>query len=621
MLGRFMSHHLKTLISTCSLLLLWGAGCGPSVSDPSDNFGADAGDVTPGTLLVTPQDATLEVEGGVAVTQAYTVQLVKADGSLKDVTGEASLSVGLPSLGSFAGNVFTSAPDRAGRTLISATYDGKMGSAKLTVKLSHVIVAEGAPADAPDRFDGATGGGIAPTLVYPSTGVIVPPNMNSFEFHFLPGGGNNLFELTFIGGLVNLRVYLTCTTLAEGCVYEPTESAWELLATAGRNDEPLQYTIRGLGGSGNAAGTSGTNSLTFAGDDMLGGIYYWSAGAGAIMRYEFGRRGQTAETYLSVAQTGGTTCVGCHALSRDGKRIAVGLDIPGPAGVETYGVADRNLLWGAGGTFTGDGGNFFAFSPDASQMLVSDGSSIVLRDTDTGANANQVIANGTMPDWSPGGTQVVYARPAQQVPCPIPDLCGGQPGVSSADIVVTTAGNWTDANVVAPAGGANNYYPAFSPDGEWIIYNKTQLGDSYDAADAELWVVHKNGGTPIRLANASPPPGGDSWPKWAPYVSDYQGGKVMWLTFSSRRDYGLRLKNSQMSEGRAQVWMVGFDPAKAAAGEDPSFAAFWLPFQDINSSNHIAQWVEEVHRQDCETTGECATGEFCEDGICVPSIE
>lgn len=40
--------------------------------------------------------------------------------------------------------------------------------------------------------------------------------------------------------------------------------------------------------------------------------------------------------------------------------------------------------------------------------------------------------------------------------------------------------------------------------------------------------------------------------------------------------------------------MVGVDPARAAAGNDPSFVAFWLPFQDLASGNHIAQWVEEI---------------------------
>jgi hypothetical protein len=32
----------------------------------------------------------------------------------------------------------------------------------------------------------------------------------------------------------------------------------------------------------------------------------------------------------------------------------------------------------------------------------------------------------------------------------------------------------------------------------------------------------------------------------------------------------------------------------APPGTDPSFAAFALPFQDITTSNHIAQWTTEV---------------------------
>ena len=31
---------------------------------------------------------------------------------------------------------------------------------------------------------------------------------------------------------------------------------------------------------------------------------------------------------------------------------------------------------------------------------------------------------------------------------------------------------------------------------------------------------------------------------------------------------------------------------------DPSFPAFRLPFQDLRTNNHIAQWVEKVVRPD-----------------------
>src|SRR5262249_43898765 len=41
-----------------------------------------------------------------------------------------------------------------------------------------------------------------------------------------------------------------------------------------------------------------------------------------------------------------------------------------------------------------------------------------------------------------------------------------------------------------------------------------------------------------------------------------------------------------------QIWMAAIDLSAADAGAlDPSFPAFWLPFQDPSAHNHIAQWV------------------------------
>ena len=63
-----------------------------------------------------------------------------------------------------------------------------------------------------------------------------------------------------------------------------------------------------------------------------------------------------------------------------------------------------------------------------------------------------------------------------------------------------------------------------------------------------------------------------------------------------------------------------FDPAKAALGQDPSYPAFWLPFQDMTTGNHIAQWSSQVPRGTCSGTGmsTCQTGEACVNGACTP---
>jgi hypothetical protein len=40
--------------------------------------------------------------------------------------------------------------------------------------------------------------------------------------------------------------------------------------------------------------------------------------------------------------------------------------------------------------------------------------------------------------------------------------------------------------------------------------------------------------------------------------------------------------------------MTPFFPTAASAAMDPSSAAFRLPFQNIDSNNHIAQWTEQI---------------------------
>jgi hypothetical protein len=45
---------------------------------------------------------------------------------------------------------------------------------------------------------------------------------------------------------------------------------------------------------------------------------------------------------------------------------------------------------------------------------------------------------------------------------------------------------------------------------------------------------------------------------------------------------------------RPQIWMTAFVPAAADAQTDPSQPTFRLPFQNIDSNNHIAQWTEQI---------------------------
>ncbi|MEB2313930.1 MAG: hypothetical protein OZ921_09970 [Sorangiineae bacterium] len=482
-----------------------------------------------------------------------------------------------------------------------------------------VVIGPGADASAPGKFGGAADASSPIDVVYPESGILVPPNMNSLEIHFVPSAGQTLFELRFEAPSLNFVVYTGCSAVSGGCVFSADKQFWLELAESARGLAPVRYTIRGVNGaSPSGVGESTSHELTFVGDDLTGGLYYWNAASGSIMRYDFGYPLQTASVFLKG--NGPADCLGCHVLSRDGTRMAVGRGMPGLS-YTVYDVATRTPL-NVNGKNVAGAGSFFAFSaPDPTDFLFSGGPAIKWMDLTTGAIKNGNLTPGSMPDWSPAGDEIVYAKGGG---------VQGPTGVTNASLELlhfdTTNRVWNNPRTLVPFAGQNNYYPTFDPSGNWVLFNRSPGNhDSYEnigigdggPGDGELWMVNaKTGGNPIRLDRATLP-GSTSWPKFAPALASYWGGSVVWITFSSERAYGLR----KPENGGVQLWMTAIDLDKAQAGQDPSFPAFWLPFQDMKTGNHIAQWVTTVVRKPCAKSTDCEGGETCANGQCVPVIK
>lgn len=474
-----------------------------------------------------------------------------------------------------------------------------------------VHLGTGADATSSTKFGGPSG--TAPSVVYPPDGVLFPPNTNRIEFHFLPGAGQTLFRFTFRAPTRTVVVYTGCTSVGGGCVFTLDGAAYADLVPYARGTAPVTWDVAGVNGTTpGAVGVSMVNRLSFTEQDLVGGLYYWNS-SGSVMRFDYGYPNAPPQTYLTRSDVGALTCVGCHVISRQGNLIVVGKDIPSPAAYSTLTVRTKQP---AGNNLTGSA-NFFSFAPDERHWLQSNGVSIQWRDLTTGAVRN--VTSGAMPDWSPSGTSMVFARPGSTPFFPVP-------GVASASLQTArfNGTGFDPPQVLVPFAGQNNYYPAWSPDGRYVLFNRSPSNkNSFDNStpndgglpDGELWAVAASGGPPIRLVNASAP-GAASWPKWAPVQHRYSGGNVMWLTFSSGRAYGLRLPEWQGT----QLWMVAFDPARAALGQDPSFPAFWLPFQSLTSGNHIGQWSTQVPRGDCVGSGQstCLVGEVCVAMRCRP---
>ena len=445
--------------------------------------------------------------------------------------------------------------------------------------------------------------------MYPADGVLLPPNTYGLELDFLPAAGQTLFRFTFQAATTTLVVYTGCTPVGAGCAFTPDTSFWSELVAYARGGTPVTFSVSGVNGSSpGAVGTSASQSLIFSDQDITGGLYYWNT-AGVIQRYDFADPDAGVENYLIASDVGAFVCVGCHAISRPGNRIAVGKDIPAPTGDSVVTVPTKTTTTSQ--TFP-VAANFFSFSPDEWHLLESNGTGISWLELGSGTlHAN--IATGTMPDWSPDGLHMVFAQSSGIDPT----------GIQSGSIATMhfNGTSWDTPSTIVKRVSENNYYPAYSPDGAWVAFDRSPGNhesfsnatpdDAGTLPDGELWVVPSTGGTPVRLSVASNP-GALSWPKWAPVEHQYYGGKIMWLTFSSMRAYGLRLA----AGAQTQLWMIAVDLTKLGSGQDPSFPAFWLPFQDINGGNHIAQWSTAVVRANCTGTNDCPVREACIDGVC-----
>ena len=253
----------------------------------------------------------------------------------------------------------------------------------------------------------------------------------------------------------------------------------------------------------------------------------------------------------------------------------------------------------------------------------------------------------TMPDWSLDGTSVVFVVPTA--------VASWDSGLRSDDDHVfggslytslyAGSGKFGAPTVLVASHGENDYYPSFSPDApaSFVVFDRAPLdmtvstltgcsgtppkavcpNDSFANPAARLMLVPSSpGATAVDLANANGSPVNiasalsNSYPRFAPFVQSYKGKKLYWVTFSSTRDYALRVLNHKdgmypcypsdsyewpgsvhanlpdVSCQHPQLWMAPIlvDPSGTVTS-DPSGVAFWIPYQDATSHNHLASWM------------------------------
>ena len=574
------------------------------------------------SLRIDPPTAAVSVQPGSPAMQMFHAFGKSASGTEKDVTTAVNWSVDRTLLvPSIVAGLATTSDNVGGVVQVQATSGTLAAAATLTIKLTATNVATGAGATPPlpaapaQAFSGPMDTTRAPQLVYPNDGVLLPPNLNGVEVHFRPGSTmNTLYEIGFANASTDVRVYTRCVPLQDGCVYRPDPAVWTQVAETNRGTGAVTVTVRGTDDTGTGVGQSASIAMSFSKDDVRGGLYYWTTTLISIERWDFASTTQTqAETVVSPADGDGTTCVGCHAISHDGTRLVATLGGQNDGRILLWDIANKTAIakpfteqhsqfesWNSTGTtFVGVYTDDHPNHSGPSNLLLFDGTTALKTgEIDLGG------LRGDHPDWS---------RDEQHIAFTSVDTTGSytdqRPQKSGLAYIEKTASGWTAPMTLLPyVAGKNRYYPAIAPTNDFLIFDESTCPGGVSGSDCDADTdptatlfslpLPPGGATPTLLAHANAPGVNDgtntaltnTYAKWSPFIFQLdEMHKVLWATFSSTRRYGLYPDN-----GDLYIWMFAVDPAAASGGHDPSYAAFCLPFQALNTSNHIAQWTEQA---------------------------
>jgi hypothetical protein len=494
------------------------------------------------------------------------------------------------------------------------------------------IVANGAPAGAPGMFTG-TGTAAGPCITEPEDGTLFPNNWLRPRVK-VSAPGATLLQLTFHSAKEahDLVVY----SATDGWTMD--KSIWQGLASHVANTA-IQLSVRALGPSGLTAAS--TASFTIAPVSAGGKMVYWALrGFDATVPtntelFGFGVGDESVVSVLKVPQIAQTTsgaaesCIGCHTATPDGAFVGFTGNYPwgnALASVAPGSTGQMPDFLGAAGvtTLTNDWHGIISFSgqhwaasdhiaiTSLSTQAVDPVANLIWMELDSG-NSGVLARQGdpagaAAPNFSHDGTRIVYTSTnANQ---------DGRMGVGTADLyTVPYAARAGGAATPIPGAAlpdAAEYYPSFSPDDEFVAFNRlpqsdasvTPTGQPYDGGmyfnpAAEVWVVPSTGGgSAVRLKANDPPActppvlpntrvyptktGWDnSWAKWAPEVGMVDDRRYYWLIFSSYR--------YDVSPPRGQLYMTAVVTSETSL---TTYPAVYLWNQDPTTSNHTPAWEE-----------------------------
>jgi len=563
-------------------------------------------DSAPKTLVLEPANVSVTVVDGQAIAQPYRATLVDSDGVTNDVTAETTFVLANESAGAWAGSLLTINGEAVGPTHIVAAHGGLQAKADLTVYSRSNRLLD-APANAAAMFERAVSDtGCVPEISYPADHVVMPPNLGELDVQWIDTR-NDLFEVSVATSYVETRIYTRAP-------------AWTKLAAAdwtrlAAQHEPLALRVSGVVEAvPQVRCNTVTQHISLTDQPISGDVYL--ANALGVQRVDAAQPMIAAESIFSAAMwdamfaplTGSeaTGCLGC-AISRDGRRLA----IASPTTGALYDFATHTL--------TAPGAQSWSeasFTANGEKLITANGGDLHVITRNGQPLTSIVHKNGYQgfdPQVSPDGRWLANVEAIDPNAPTMQPGSGGAPSTTTIEqptslpafgstIVVRQFFDGSNemggsTELMPLVAGIAAYYPAWSPDGRYIVFTRATDYSGTNDVTAALYIMRADGTQPpIQLT--SPSHNLVIRARFIPNELTVDGERVLMIAFESRQAFG-----EQLPAGRLQLWAMPFYPdrtiesscigtAQTVCAPKAMAPAMRMPTQSLAVDNRMLSWVD-----------------------------